>query len=96
MTELEFPLASEIKKSHKTRLPVTFYHSAVRVICSRHIVEVLIVQPLSLSTYRVVNVEPFRGAGLHELAVDEQLGGGLKDNIGTRLNPFLPGYITVH
>lgn len=93
MTGLEFPLTSEIKKNliKQDFLSLPLHHSAVRIICSRHIVEVLILQPLSLSTYRVVNVEPFRGAGLHELAVDEQLGGGLKDNIGTRLNPFLPG-----
>lgn len=47
----------------------------------------------SPSTYRVVDVEPFRGVGLHELAVNEQLGGGLEDYRNTLFTPSFPGYI---
>lgn len=33
----------------------------------------------TMNTHRVVNVKPFRRVGLHKLAIDEQLGGGLED-----------------
>lgn len=43
----------------------------------------------SMNTYRVVNVKPFRGAGVNELAINEQLSGGLEDqrSIGLKSLP---------
>lgn len=52
-----------------------------------------VVYSSSMNTYRVVNVEPFRAVGLNKLAINEQLGGGLKDQRGIWSNPFLSGYI---
>lgn len=42
-----------------------------------------------------MNVEPFGGAGLHELAINEELGGGLKNGRNVGLN-FFNSQIYVH
>lgn len=43
-----------------------------------------------VSTHWVVNVDPLGCVGLHKLAINEQLGGGLRDHRGVLLSP--PGY----